>query len=80
MGLRDAEDEQIFEKARTDNAIVLTKDRDFVELLNRRGAPPQVIWFRCGNTSEDRLKQVLTQHLEEALAYIKTGEILVEIR
>ncbi|MDA3874297.1 MAG: DUF5615 family PIN-like protein [Kiritimatiellae bacterium] len=80
IGLRDAEDEQIFDQARTKNTIVMTKDRDFVELVNRRGPPPQVIWLRCGNTSEDRLKQVLSQHLEEALTYIESGEPLVEIR
>lgn len=80
INLRDAEDEHIFNQARTKNAIVMTKDRDFVELVNRRGPPPQVIWLRCGNTSEERLKQVLSLHLEEALTYIESGEPLVEIR
>jgi predicted nuclease of predicted toxin-antitoxin system len=43
LGLRDAEDKEIFEAARRENAIVMTKDNDFVLLLDRLGAPPQVI-------------------------------------
>jgi predicted nuclease of predicted toxin-antitoxin system len=33
LGLRDAKDRQIFDAARQANAIVLTKDSDFVELV-----------------------------------------------
>ena len=35
LGLRDAEDLQIFDRARTESAIVLTKDRDFADLVSR---------------------------------------------
>jgi predicted nuclease of predicted toxin-antitoxin system len=33
LGLRDAEDEQIFEAARRAEVVVITKDRDFVEMV-----------------------------------------------
>ena len=39
------------EGPRQGNVIVLTKDSDFVQLLERRGPPPQVVWLTCGNTS-----------------------------
>jgi len=80
LGLRDAEDEAIFNQARSHNVIVMTKDSDFVDLLHRMGKPPHVIWLRCGNTSEDRLKEILTKHLDQALQYLQSGESLVEIR
>jgi predicted nuclease of predicted toxin-antitoxin system len=80
LGLRDAEDDDIFEKARRDGAIVMTKDRDFADLVTRRGPPPSVIWLRCGNTSETRLKEILTLHLEQSLDFIRQGEALVEIQ
>jgi predicted nuclease of predicted toxin-antitoxin system len=51
LGLRDADDKDIFSAARAANAVVLTKDADFVELLDRLGPPPSVIWLTCGNTS-----------------------------
>jgi predicted nuclease of predicted toxin-antitoxin system len=43
LGLRDAEDKEIFQAARRENAVVMTKDSDFVLLLDRLGAPPQLI-------------------------------------
>jgi predicted nuclease of predicted toxin-antitoxin system len=77
--LRDATDRQIFAAAQQAGAIVMTKDSDFVELVNRYGAPPQVIWLTCGNTSNARLKQILTKALLQAIALLDAGEPLVEI-
>jgi predicted nuclease of predicted toxin-antitoxin system len=79
LGLRDASDEEIFAAARTANAIVLTKDSDFVRLLEQQGSPPKVIWLTCGNTSDAALQQVLTRHLTTALGLLAEGEDLVEI-
>ncbi len=50
LGLRDAEDPEIFETAKAQKAIVMTKDSDFVDLVERLGSPPQIIWLTCGNT------------------------------
>lgn len=79
LGLRDARDKEIFETARRENAIFMTKDNDFVLLLDRLGAPPQVIWVTCGNTSNTRLKEILANTLPKALELLKSGEKLVEI-
>jgi predicted nuclease of predicted toxin-antitoxin system len=79
LGMRDAEDKEIFEAARRENVIVMTKDSYFVLLLDRFGAPPQVIWVTCGNTSNARLKEILTNTLPRALELLKSGEELVEI-
>ncbi len=70
---------EIFEAARRENAIVMTKDNDFVLLLDSLGAPPQVIWVTCGNTSNARLKEILTNTLPKALELLQSGEELVEI-
>lgn len=58
---------------------MLTKDSDFVHLLERFGPPPQVIWLTCGNTSNAHLRQLLVRALPQALALLKSGERLVEI-
>ena len=79
LGLRDAEDKEIFQAAKRENAIVMTKDSDFVLLLERFGPPPQVIWLTCGNTSNARLKAILTDTLPKALELLKSGEKIVEI-
>lgn len=79
LGLRDSADQDIFRAARRENAVVMTKDSDFVLLLDRLGPPPQVIWVTCGNTSNARLKEILTATLPKALELLRSGEPLVEI-
>jgi predicted nuclease of predicted toxin-antitoxin system len=80
LGLREATDREIFLAARQAAAVVLTKDRDFVQLVNVHGPPPQVLWLTCGNTSNARLREILTKTLTSALAMLAAGEKLVEIR
>lgn len=50
IGLRDAEDPEIFEVAKAQGVIFMTKDSDFVNLVARLETPPQIIWLTCGNT------------------------------
>jgi predicted nuclease of predicted toxin-antitoxin system len=79
LGLVLAKDRQIFEAARSANAVVLTKDSDFTLWLERLGPPPQVLWLRCGNTSNAYLKNVLRKTFPDALEMIRSGEALVAI-
>ena len=79
LGLRDAEDREIFEAAKAQGVVVMTKDRDFVDLVERYGSPPQVIWLTCGNTSNARLEEILTATLPDALELLRSVESLVEI-
>lgn len=79
LGLRDATDHEIFMAARRECVIVMTKDSDFVQLLDRYGMPPQVIWLTCGNTSNANLKVILAATLQQALDLLRGGERLVEI-
>ena len=59
LGLRDAKDREIFDAARAAEAVVMTKDQDFVALQARLGAPPQIVWVTCGNTSNANMKRIL---------------------
>jgi len=43
LGYQDASDEAIFSAAREADAIVMTKDRDFPDMVDRHGPPPRVI-------------------------------------
>jgi predicted nuclease of predicted toxin-antitoxin system len=79
VGLRDSEDSEIFEAAKAQNIIFITKDSDFIDLVNRFGQPPQIILLTCGNTSNDRLREILSSKLLEALNLLNLGEPLVEI-
>jgi len=79
LGLRDAEDPEIFERAKAQGVILMTKDSDFVDLVDRLGSPPQIIWLTCGNTSNAELRRILSLTLLDALAQLQAGEKLVEI-
>lgn len=79
MGLRDASDIEIFETARQAGAVVLTKDSDFLDIQDRFGPPPQILWITCGNTSNARLKEILSGALPQAMELLRRGEPLVEI-
>ena len=79
LGLLPASDAEIYEKACSDGAIVLTKDEDFVRLQERRGAPPQLVWLTCGNLSNRALKGLLLSQWKQATALLRAGEPLVEI-
>jgi len=80
LGLRDAEDPEIFQRARDFGAVVMTKDEDFVHLVERNGPPPQVIWVTSGNMPNERFKLLLRKTLQDAISLIASGEAVVEIQ
>jgi predicted nuclease of predicted toxin-antitoxin system len=79
LGLREARDQEIFFAARQANAIVMTKDVDFVHLVETSGTPPQVILLACGNTSNAQLKLILKRSWERTIEWLQKGEPVVEI-
>jgi predicted nuclease of predicted toxin-antitoxin system len=80
LNLAGSTDQAIFAAARSANAVVITKDSDFVALHYINGAPPQIIWLTCGNTSNHYLKSLLESTFPQALKLLEAGEGLVEIR
>lgn len=81
LGLRDAQDIEIFENARQNGAraIIVTKDRDFVDLVLRLGTPPQILWLACGNISNRALQTLFVSTFSIAVELLEAGEAVVEI-
>jgi predicted nuclease of predicted toxin-antitoxin system len=79
LGLRDAKDIEIFEAAKQPNVVVMSKDSDFVDLVCRLGAPPQILWLTCGNVTNRNLRELLKVTLPKAIEQLQQGEIVVEI-
>ena len=79
LKFQEAKDRDIFLAARETNAVVITKDSDFVELLDQLGPPPQLIWIRCGNTTNAQMREILLQSFPQVLLLLQEGEPLVEI-
>ena len=79
LGLRDAEDRKIFMAARSAGVVLISKDMDFVDLVQRLGTPPQLLWVTCGNVTNRRLQQVFEATFEQALHALREGSEVVEI-
>ncbi len=79
LGLRDADDLEIFDKAKTEGTVIVTKDSDFVELVTRFDVPPQILWITCGNVTNRNLKILFTNTFSQALQLLKRGEKIVDI-
>jgi predicted nuclease of predicted toxin-antitoxin system len=79
LNLRDAEDSEIFKKARQDGIVIISKDSDFVEMILRLGKPPQLLWITCGNVTNRRLQDLLTKVFFKAQKLLISGEEVVEI-
>ena len=79
LGLLTARDPAIFAAARERAAAVLTKDQDFVQLLERHGPPPAVVWVTVGNLTNAGLRELLVTHWPRVLALLAAGEHLIEI-
>jgi len=56
----------------------MTKDRDCLHLLFKQGPPPQVIWLRMGNSSNQALQAVLLQICELAHVLVIGHPVVIE--
>lgn len=75
-----ADDPAIFAAARAGGAaVVITKDEDFVKLLERQGPPPQVVWVTCGNVRNAELRTRVLEAWPQVAALLAAGEPLVEV-
>jgi predicted nuclease of predicted toxin-antitoxin system len=79
LGLQRASDRVLFEAAREEKAVLITKDRDFVDLVTRLGPPPAILLLSFDNTSTAHVRAMMESHLAQALLLVRSGEALVEI-
>jgi len=69
VGLRDATDDQIWEYARRQGFVVVSKDRDFQERSFVEGAPPKVVWLDVGNAGTDAVANLLIKERERVMQF-----------
>lgn len=65
LGLHEADDMAIWEYAKQNGYIIVTKDSDFHEIGLLNGIPPKVIWLRCGNGTSEFVSKLLCNKLPE---------------
>ncbi len=62
LGLDQVSDREIWEHARREGFLVVTKDADFSDLCMLLGFPPKVIWIRRGNCKTVDVEAMLRHH------------------
>ncbi|HUA17996.1 MAG TPA: DUF5615 family PIN-like protein [Bryobacteraceae bacterium] len=80
LGLLHATDKDIYNLAKEQQVVIITKDRDFLDLSRRFGPPPQVVWVRSGNTSNAMMRYTLDGRFADVLRLLSDGEAVVELR
>jgi predicted nuclease of predicted toxin-antitoxin system len=59
VGLRAAEDGEIWDHARTHGLLIVSKDTDFRERSYLDGFPPKIIWLDVGNAGTTAIAELL---------------------
>jgi len=69
LGMAEANDQAIWEYARTNGFLLVSQDADFADLATFYGPPPKVIWLRCGNQPTSAIEQRLRDHAGAIAAF-----------
>ena len=74
-----AKDAQIWNFARENEYIIITKDNDFLNLLEIKGFPPKVVILKTGNNSSKSLANLLINAKSKIVDLEKNDYGLLEI-
>ena len=64
VGLREADDAEVWRYAREQDLTIVRKDSDFHQLSFVHGHPPKVVWVRVGNGPTAAIESLLRRHHE----------------
>ncbi|MDX1978194.1 MAG: DUF5615 family PIN-like protein [Pseudanabaenaceae cyanobacterium bins.68] len=75
IGMESSKDSMIWEYAKINRLIIVSKDVDTHDLSLIFGNPPKVIWLRLGNCSTKQVEKVLRSHYEAIQWVYSQGEL-----
>ncbi len=73
-GLRGARDVEVWEYAKANGYVLVSKDNDFRQRSFQYGAPPKVVWLNVGNAATGPILQLLREAREEIERFVASGE------
>ncbi len=80
VGLRNADDIEIWNYALTSGATIVTKDEDFAERTARTTSGPIIVWLRIGNATNRVLLEWLEPRWPRIIVLLEAGDRLIEVR
>ena len=73
------QDIDIWNYAQDNGFLIITKDNDFVELMDLYGFPPKVVLLKTGNNSSEALTELLINIREKIIEFENSNFGLLEI-
>ncbi len=75
-----ASDAQIWEYAKENDCVIVTKDEDFIDYVNIKGFPPKVVLLKTGNQSRLFISNLLISRKEDIHKLVDSSDLgLLEI-
>lgn len=81
LGLGGSDDRELWELARSDGYVLVTKDEDFLLLSVNRGCPPKVVCLAIGNASNAETAALLLHYsdaIERFAVHPEAGFLLLD--
>ena len=69
IGLEKSPDGPVWEYAKQNGFVIVSKDSDFHQRSFLYGHPPKVVWIRRGNCSTATIESILRQHQEDLVKF-----------
>ncbi|MBS1836776.1 MAG: DUF5615 family PIN-like protein [Actinobacteria bacterium] len=76
----DAPDAQLWRYALDHDAVIVTKDADFAQMVAISDESPTVVWVRVGNTRRTELLTWFEPPIEQIVSMVEQGDKLIELR
>jgi predicted nuclease of predicted toxin-antitoxin system len=64
VGMKSTVDPIVWDYAKSNNLMIVSKDSDMHDLSLVFGSPPKVIWIRIGNCSTSQVEQLLRREFD----------------
>ena len=78
LSLQNLPDLEIYKKAKKHGKVILiSKDTDFPELINRLGSPPKLIAVKIGNCRSKELWEYLRPIIVDAVDILDSTEVAI---
>lgn len=79
LGLESANDTQVWQAAKDQGFVIVTRDADFEELSLVWGQPPQVIWLKTQNQTRAATLKISLENRKTIEAALDAGQACVEV-
>jgi predicted nuclease of predicted toxin-antitoxin system len=80
IGPGDIPDRELWRYALEHQAVIVTKDEDFANMLATGVDAPAVVWIRVGNTRRASLLAWFEPLIDQIVTMVEVGDRLIELR